>query len=139
MSTPELERAAFNSYRVTQKWVSMARGDFGARKLYTCERVKIFRAHSDSVSVREVFFLPHGIHGHNLMLTVSKKVWSILRVWEVNEVGYPMGEWGRRGVLFKNIAVNQDNESKVTVAVGMVTAECVPFISCRYNCAWSKH
>ncbi|KAJ2911843.1 hypothetical protein MD484_g8570, partial [Candolleomyces efflorescens] len=123
MSTHELERAAFNSYRVTQKWVSMAKGDFDPRVFYTCEKVRIFKAHNDSVSVREVFFLPHGIHGHNLMLTVSKKIWSVLRVWMVNEVGDPMGEWGRRGVLFKNIAVNQDSESQVTVAVGMVTAE----------------
>lgn len=104
----------------------MVRGDEDVNTRKLCDWVSIFRAHNDSVAVREIFFLPRGIHGRNLVLTVSKKVWSVIRVWEITpdgEVGDPIGEWGLRGVLFKTIAVNSDRDSKVTVAIGIVAQE----------------
>lgn len=124
MSAPELEIATREALDRDRRLYSESPQDEYSPKT----RVD-WQANQNS-AISEIFFVPDP-NGHEgrCIVTVSKGIWCLICLWDVQSLGRQcgiaqtepksVGRWSPKGAIFTSIAVNSDCQSEASAAVGV--------------------
>ncbi|KAF9260953.1 hypothetical protein L218DRAFT_1002264 [Marasmius fiardii PR-910] len=112
------ERTTRNAWRLGRRWASIS----GSGMLGMPVRRERRWMTNTSTAVSDVRFLV--VKGRKMVLTVSKGIWSVLTLWDVDErddekTTKKLDEWSPRGGLFTGLAINEDEgcEEKLAISV----------------------
>lgn len=83
-----------------------------------------------SSAISEILFVPDPSgHEGRCIVTVSKGIWCLISLWDVQALGREcnatqprpkkIGSWGPKGAIFSAIAVNPDPRSEANAAVAV--------------------
>lgn len=106
---PQLELHTIHAYNLARKWMT---GSSRPSDVITFDSAA-------STFVSDIRFVPG--HDGKWILVVSRGIWSVLSLWNVEESGSVemICQWGPRGNLFIGLAVNTDPHSEATLAVSI--------------------
>ncbi|TFK37200.1 hypothetical protein BDQ12DRAFT_685499 [Crucibulum laeve] len=107
LSVPKLEKRTCHAYLLARKWLSEERG-FRAKKFIDA---------TSSTSVSDVRFVPGR---EDLLLTISKSIWSVITLWDVSAEPRKRCEWSPRGAIFNGFSLNSNPSSEATMAISIL-------------------
>ncbi|KAG7096367.1 hypothetical protein E1B28_003811 [Marasmius oreades] len=108
------EKTTRNAWRLGRRWAS------DTEKAMPVRRERSFMTNT-STAVSDIRFLV--VHGRKTLLTVSKGIWSVLTLWDIDESDdeneTKLSEWSPRGGLFTGLAINEDANVEEQLAVSI--------------------
>ncbi|KAF9477998.1 hypothetical protein BDN70DRAFT_896079 [Pholiota conissans] len=108
LSTSDLIAHTIHGYSLAHRWVN---GISSPKRVVNVTG-------TSGISVSDVRFVPGR---DNLLVTISKSIWSALSIWDIDDGvnSKKLCEWSPRGAIFTGFALNSDENSEATIAVSL--------------------